>query len=107
MDREASGLTVAAWCKQNEVAPSTYYKWLQRIRMEACQSLPEIQPVSPVSFVKVETGKVSPVPVSPPLPITQSETGIQIRLRNADIMIPDGTNPQTIRATLLALKKLW
>lgn len=33
-NREASGLSVAAWCKQNGVAQSTYFKWLHRIRRD-------------------------------------------------------------------------
>ena len=33
-NREASGLSVAAWCKQNGVAQSTYFKWLHRIRLD-------------------------------------------------------------------------
>ncbi|MBQ2140869.1 hypothetical protein SAMN04487864_1052 [Succiniclasticum ruminis] len=100
LDREASGLSVAAWCKQNGVVQSTYFKWLHRIRLEACQSLPEIQTVTPVPFVKVESHEV------PQISAPQQRPAIQIHLRNADITIPDGTNPRTIRATLLALKEL-
>ena len=100
LDREASGLSVAAWCKQNGVVQSTYFKWLHRIRLEACQSLPEIQTVTPVPFVKVESHEV------PQIPTPQQRPAIQIHLRNADITITDGTNSRTIRATLLALKEL-
>ena len=105
-DREASGLSVAAWCKQNGFAQSTYFKWLHRIRLEACQSLPEIQAVAPVPFVKVETNKVPQISAPQQLSGTLPEAIIQIHLRNADVTIPDGTAPRTIRATLLALKEL-
>ena len=106
LDREASGLSVAAWCKQNGVVQSTYFKWLHRIRLEACQSLPEIQTVTPVPFVKVESNEVPQISAPQQLPATQPAATIQIHLRNADITIPDGTSPRTIRATLLALKEL-
>lgn len=106
LDREASGLSVAAWCKQNGVVQSTYFKWLHRIRLEACQSLPEIQTVTPVPFVKVESNEVPQISAPQQLPATQPAATIQIHLRNADITIPDGANPKTIRATLLALKEL-
>ncbi|HBX75250.1 MAG TPA: hypothetical protein DEG55_03810 [Acidaminococcaceae bacterium] len=105
-DREASGLSVAAWCKQNGFAQSTYFKWLHRIRLEACQSLPEIQAVAPVPFVKVESNEVLQVSAPQPLPVVQPAATIQINLLNAEITIPDGTSPRTIRAALLALKEL-
>ena len=105
-DREASGLSVAAWCKQNGFAQSTYFKWLHRIRLEACQSLPEIQAVAPVPFVKVESNEELQVSAPQPLPVVQPAATIQIHLRNAEITIPDGTSPRTIRAALLALKEL-
>ena len=105
-DREASGLSVAAWCKQNGFAQSTYFKWLHRIRLEACQSLPEIQAVVPVPFVKVESNEVLQVSAPQPLPVVQPAATIQINLLNAEITIPDGTSPRTIRAALLALKEL-
>ena len=105
-DREASGLSVAAWCKQNGFAQSTYFKWLHRIRLEACQSLPEIQAVAPVPFVKVESNEVLQVSAPQPLPVVQPAATIQIHLLNAEITIPDGTSPRTIRAALLALKEL-
>ena len=75
-------------------------------RLEACQSLPEIQTVTPVPFVKVESNEVPQISAPQQLPATQPAATIQIHLRNADITIPDGTSPQTIRATLLALKEL-
>ena len=74
--------------------------------LEACQSLPEIQTVTPVPFVKVESNEVPQIAAPQQLPATQPAATIQIHLRNADITIPDGTNPRTIRATLLALKEL-
>lgn len=108
-NREASGLSVASWCKQNGVAQSTYFKWLHRIRLDICQNLPEAQTVTPVPFVKL--GSADKAKISEPIPASSSvtaaeENAIQIHLRNADITIPNGADPKTIRATLLALKEI-
>lgn len=43
LNREASGLSVAAWYKQNGVVQSTYFEWLHEPVGSFCQSLPEIQ----------------------------------------------------------------
>ena len=108
LDCQASGLSVSAWCKQNGLGQSTYYKWLHRIRAEVCQTLPEPKSVATVPFVQICSDKDSnadPDPVTVLKPAT-SEAAIHIRIKRADITIADGTNAQTIRATLLALKAL-
>ena len=108
-EREASGLSVAVWCKQNGFAQSTYFKWLHRIRLDVCQNLPEVQTTTPVSFVKVDTADMTKVTVASTISssnLAKPETSVHIHLRGADITIPNGTNPKTIRATLLALKEL-
>ena len=108
LERQASGLTINQWCQQHGFKRTTYFYWLRRIRQEACQALPEAQVIAPVPFVQIgpET-----VPSTVSNPVTESkavspEAAIRIRLKGADIAIADGTRPQTIRATLLALKKL-
>jgi len=35
---QASGMTVVAWCSQNNVNTKSYYYWLRRIRTIACES---------------------------------------------------------------------
>ena len=88
-------------CKQNGVVQSVFQMASPYPRLEACQSLPEIQKLlRPFRLAKVESHEVHRI--SAP----QQRPAIQIHLRNADITIPDGTNPRTIRATLLALKEL-
>ena len=90
LDREASGLSVAAWCKQNGVVQSTYFKWLHRIRLEACQSLPEIQTVTPVPFVKVESHEV------PQISAPQQRPAIQIHACPERVMLGDITQARDI-----------
>ena len=106
LDRQASGLTINNWCQQHGFKRTTYFYWLRRIRKEACQTVPEPQATTPVPFVQIGSETV-PSTVSNPLTEPKAvspETAIHIRLKVADITIADGTSPQTIRATLLALK---
>ena len=108
LERQASGLTINNWCQQHGFKRTTYFYWLRRIRQEACQALPEPQAISPVPFVQISTEanpKVVPDPVIKPKAVLQDAV-IHIRLKGADITIPNGTSPKTIRATLLALKEL-
>jgi hypothetical protein len=109
LDRQASGFTIDKWCELRGLKKSTYYKWLRIIRKEACQALPEPQAIAPVPFVQIDTENainIVPNTATVPQPAITPNTGIHIQLRGADITIADGTSPQTIRATLLALKKL-
>lgn len=106
LERQASGLTINQWCQQHGFKRTTYFYWLRRIRQEACQALPEAQVIAPVPFVQIGA---ETVPNTVTNPLTESKAAspkaaIHIRLKEADITIADGTSPQTIRATLLALK---
>ena len=105
LERQASGLTIDKWCQEHGFKRSAYFYWLRRIRKEACQSLPEPQSTTPVPFVQIGTETVPDSATAQRLAVT-SDTGIHIELRGADITIANGTDPKTIRATLLALKEL-
>ena len=108
LERQASGLTINNWCQQHGFKRTTYFYWLRRIRKEACQTVPEPQTVAPVPFVQIGSETV-PSTVSNPLKESKAvspEAAIHIRLKGADITIANGTSPQTIRATLLALKNI-
>lgn len=105
LERQASGLTIDKWCQEHGFKRSAYFYWLRRIRKEACQSLLEPQSTTPVPFVQIGTETVPDSATAQRLAVT-SDTGIRIQLRGADITIANGTDPKTIRATLLALKEL-
>lgn len=42
-DCRTSGMTITAWCKENEINPKTYYYWQKKVRIAACEHLPAIQ----------------------------------------------------------------
>lgn len=56
-----SGLTVAEWCRQNNINPKAYYYHLRKIRNEICVKIPvpvmTVPEVSPV--VKISIGDVT------------------------------------------------
>lgn len=91
-------MTVTAWCKANDICEQTYYRNLQKLRQEICDSLPA--PIStvekPAIFKKLE--------VTAPLPNTQA--AVIIRLPQATLEITEDTRQQTIQAVLLALQSV-
>ncbi|MGN0386553.1 MAG: IS66 family insertion sequence element accessory protein TnpA [Lachnospiraceae bacterium] len=95
---QSSGMTVRDWCSQNGIKEQTYYRNLQKLRQEICDSLPVpvIEPQKPVAFKKLE--------VQAPLPNTQA--AVIIRLPQATLEITEGTSQQTIQAVLLALQSI-
>lgn len=40
----SSGQTVSAWCAEHDINPKSYYYWLKRVRMAACEALPSLNP---------------------------------------------------------------
>lgn len=95
---QSSSMTVRDWCSQNGIKEQTYYRNLQKLRQEICDSLPVpvTGPQKPVAFKKLE--------VQTPLPNTQA--AVIIRLPQATLEITEGTSQQTIQAVLLALQSI-
>lgn len=95
---QSSGMSVKAWCKENQLCEQTYYKYLKQFRQELCDQLPVsvAQPEKPVVFQKVE--------VQAPVPGTQA--AVIIHLPSATLEIREGTSQQTIQAVLLALQNV-
>ena len=95
---QSSGMTITAWCKQNDICEQTYYRNLKILREEICDSLPVPIPESkkPVAFKKLE--------VQSPVPNTQA--AIVIHLPSSSLEIQNGASQQTVEAVLLALKNI-
>lgn len=97
-DCQSSGMTIRDWCAQNGIKEQTYYRNLQKLRQEICDSLPAVitEPEKPVAFKRLE--------VQSPLPGTTA--AVIIRLPQATLEIAEGTSQQTIQAVLLALQSV-
>jgi len=93
-----SGISVANWCKQNNICMQTYYRNLKKYREEICESLPSVveQEETNITFKKLEVS--SPIPSYRP--------GVVIHWNGMDIDVNEGTSSQTVEAVLIALKSL-
>lgn len=98
---QESGMTLAAWCEQNNVCKKSYYYWLRKIRLAALENspvpandLPAGVPEEKLSFKKLEVAS----------PVACMSTAVVIRLPQATIEVAQGTDLQTVEAVLLALK---
>ena len=99
-EREDSGLSVKAFCKQAGIATKTYYYRLRRLReatirqaqsgaVQATMSQPElVQYTSPTGYV------AEPAPRS-----------IVIRTSSTTVEIPMNTNPEVVAAAVSFLKQ--
>lgn len=93
---QSSGMTVVAWCSENNVKTKSYYYWLRKLRSMACEAggLPacrEEQPIVPLTF-KQTTAHENSV--------------ITVHLSSVSIDIKDGASQTTIEAVLSALKNI-
>jgi hypothetical protein len=93
---QASGMTIAAWCGQNNINKKSYYYYLKKLRTIACESkeLPACnseQPIVPLSFTQTKES---------------STAAITIHLPSVSIDIQEGASKGTIEAVLAALKNI-
>ena len=100
---QESGMTLAAWCEQNNVCTKSYYYWLRKIRLAALENspvptndLPAGVPEEKISFKKLEVAS----------PVAGMSTAVVIHLPQATIEVAQGTDQQTVEAVLLALKSV-
>ena len=60
-NQQASGLTVAEWCRRNEVSRDSYFYWKRKLKDELItQALPEIVPLALPDVSAPECSSVVP-----------------------------------------------
>lgn len=93
---QSSGMTIRAWCKQNNIKEQTYYRNLHKLRSEICDQLPIpiSGPTKPVTFKPLE------VQTS----VSDRKAAVIVRVGNATIEISNSASKETVEAVLLALK---
>ena len=99
-EREDSGLSVKAFCKETGIAPKTYYYRLRRLR-EAAIKRTQLGTVQPT------TSQPELVQYTPPTgyigdPTSQS---IVIRTSSTTVEIPVNTSPEVVAAAVSFLKQ--
>lgn len=90
-----SGMTIRAWCQQNNIKEATYYRNLQKLRSEICEQLPiaASEPEKPVVF--------QPLQVETPIP--DVKPAVIIRRGDTTIEINSNAPKETVEAVLIAL----
>jgi transposase-like protein len=95
----SSGQTVSAWCAENSINAKSYYYWLRRVRMAACEALPvnssNESSIVPIAFPVSLPKEVRSIP--------SSAVPIVLRLGSATVEIHNGTSPELIAHTVKAL----
>lgn len=91
--RTNSGMTVTAWCAENNVNTKTYYYWLRKLRMAACKEISEEHSVVPVRLNPVHSQTNS------------HKKAINLQINGVTVEIADGTSTETITAVLNALQR--
>ena len=106
MDCRKSGLPDTRWCKENGIAPSSLYYWINKLRMEAAEipvghydnSIPVKQDVVPLRVMN-DTHLTEPHTMTP-------STAIIIKLEGISLEIQIGADEATIKHTINALRHL-
>lgn len=101
-----SGLSDYEWCRENNINSSTFYYWIKKLRMDACEL--EL-PVVTKEARKQEVVKVDIVPeqeLIPPLTprnvITEDDTTatIELILNGCTLKIHNSVNPALLTQTI-------
>lgn len=102
-----SGLTVKAWCKENNIKTTSYYYWLKRVRIAACNSMltDSEKPQQLVSLSITDMPEYTSTEVSTPQS-QSSQTAIILKINSVVIEIQNGASDNTIENTLRAISRL-
>ena len=97
-ERQESGQSVRAWCRQNEIRENSYYYWLRIIQEEA---LRETENRS-CALVRVEPEKIAVETVSP----QSFSERIVIRAHGVEAEFPKGTDIGILAGFVKALSHM-
>lgn len=95
---QASNLTVRAWCSQHNIGIKSYYYWLRKIRLQACQSIEFQTPAAAQAIVPL---KLNRQPGS-----NTVHPAVTIHFGTASIDIAEGTSQATIEAVLRSVQSV-
>lgn len=104
-ERNKSGSSIRAYCKQIGICENTYFYWQRRLRKAACEQLMKIEPeqksVTQPRFVEIEVAELPVVPLLP-VPSAASSTPGNLHIEAAGVQITaDSTYPPEQLAALL------
>jgi transposase-like protein len=104
-ERNKSGTSIRAYCKEIGICENTYFYWQRRLRQAACEQLSKFEPeqksTTQPRFVEIEVGEL---PVLPALPVQSAPTSppSKLHIKAGGVQITaDSTYPPEQLATLL------
>lgn len=106
-----SGLSDALWCRQNGIAPSTFYSWIARLRKKGCGIPESEQGVKCVPAPAQDVVKIDIVPDAPDIrpahPCRTPDTeacSISIEMAGANIRITNAASTKLIASVINILR---
>ncbi|MGL4344250.1 MAG: IS66 family insertion sequence element accessory protein TnpA [Cellulosilyticaceae bacterium] len=109
-----SGISDRQWCIEHDIHPSTFYYWVKKLRNHACYDIPEntyhtsINDSAPCiikqDVVKVDLVSNEPIPSYASVQ-SMNSTPVVIQYQEANILIQDNFNPNTLKDVLRTLKE--
>jgi len=94
--RQGSGLGIKQWCQQNNVPESQYYYYLRKLRLAACETLPEDMRNGAQFALVPKHARASNS-------IITGANNIKITLLNAVVEIGEGASEAQVRFALEVL----
>ena len=98
-ERQASGMSVKEWCKQNDVNQQQFYYWQRIIREIAGESLP----VMPQESKFVQLPVTTSVAAANNQGASESEPSMVIRVGKAAIELTNHVQPELLATVLKVL----
>lgn len=114
MQCRKSGLSDKQWCINNDIAPSTFYWWIKKLRQQVCYEIPEHSFKCSTNIV-TEKQDVVCVNVLPEaaenITLFAEENDTQIapimfKYKNASITLQDDFNEHTLKRLLTVLQEV-
>lgn len=102
---KASGISDLQWCRQNHIAPSTFYYRLNKLRKETSESASEIKTMLP-EYHEVVPLIVCDEDTSPKHPEVTVSPSIRISLGDIKLDVYNTADKKLIAETLMAVKSI-
>lgn len=97
-----SGQTIANWCAEHNVNIKSYYYWLKRVRLAACEALPALNCANQ-QFVPVKFQSNS---IVSKMPTQETSAAIVLHLGSVIVELNNEASQTLIENTLKALQNV-
>ncbi len=98
----SSGQTVSAWCAEHDINPRSYYYWLKRVRMAACEALPSLSAENNT----IVPANISGLTVATTSADQKSSSDIVVRFGAITLEIRNNASVTLIENTIKALQNV-